>query len=102
MFKSNNLMANSYEAENKKLKEIIHSLESVIDKNYTTGAHGNSNMKAFSDTSATNDEQSRKVISSFVDMMNEDQIKEFTYILMKNLEAKAINQIKISSVNIKS
>ena len=93
-------MTNSYEAENKKLKEIIHSLESGIDNKYPTGAHGNMSMKAFSDTSAANDEQSRKVISSFVDMMNEDQIKEFTYILMKNMEAKAINQIKLSSVYI--
>jgi hypothetical protein len=39
---------------------------------------------------ANKEEFSRKVISSISEEMTEDQIKEFTYILIKNFEAKSI------------
>lgn len=47
----------------------------------------NSNEKTLN---PSKDEFSRKIMSSISEEMTDEQIKEFTYILIKNFEAKSI------------
>jgi hypothetical protein len=65
------------ETENNNLKDKITNLELKLNK-----SHNNINREVFLTES----------------LMNEDQVKEFTYILIKNFEGKQIDKLNIYEV----
>jgi len=99
-----------YENENKKLKEFIFHIENnqnSTNKNNSLQNYSNKNtQKNYGEIPSTaNDYAENKKNSSSMSSpysyLNEDQLKYFTYVLIKNFEVKKIDYNTLKEVNIK-